>query len=365
MGEVTFRQLREEYDLSQVAVRLGQQVKPFSRDKFITHCPFHADSHPSLVLDIQGEYRGTFICSACKAKGDVATLVRHFYPELKGPEQVKRWLDGQNQKEPWKPVEKLPELPKLNGDLTTFAAAAQSNFGPRAMAYLARRRVLKVARKLGWGSTEGKFDPSLLPETWIEKDGKSVVIQQRKFLDRIIIPYFTLQDYSCKFVNARVLDDAKVTKYNPKFLKAKDTGSPPYLLDVALLGESLFLTEAEFDAASILSAGNFPVAALPGVGCLHDDQGSLFEGKHVIVLFDNDVSKIPGKKPPAELARDRMDEIIGPYALSVTHARLPSDFKDVNEMLVKAGVERLSGFLQHQMDSLPKKRVYTKRKLSF
>lgn len=60
--------------LPEIADRYGLQTTRKGR-RIYCLCPFHPDTHPSLLLNTEGEYAGLYFCSSCHAKGSAIDLV--------------------------------------------------------------------------------------------------------------------------------------------------------------------------------------------------------------------------------------------------------------------------------------------------
>jgi DNA primase len=72
-GSLTdLNELRTRYTVGEVLSRLTGRPEKLGRKRFITHCPFHADKHPSLSVN---ETLGLFHCFSCGAGGDMFKLV--------------------------------------------------------------------------------------------------------------------------------------------------------------------------------------------------------------------------------------------------------------------------------------------------
>jgi DNA primase len=63
----SFRKVKEQIDIEQVAAYLGIEVK-----KHFVLCPFHSEKSSSLRF-----YKDSFFCFGCGAKGDAISLTAH------------------------------------------------------------------------------------------------------------------------------------------------------------------------------------------------------------------------------------------------------------------------------------------------
>jgi|GEM_PF-3908884 len=331
---------KQQFDIVEVARRLGLHPEYKHRKDWVAYCPFHDDQHPSLVLNTHGKHAGRYKCWACgndpRAAGDSIDLVR-FVMNFDSPMDAVRWLTGEDRREPIaRPKDVITlEAPVINEDLTAFAHQAYVERSDAVLEYLRKRRLLKIVDRFRLGSTDSpSFPRDLLPLYWDSESGKTM--PHKNFLNRLIIPYLQ-PDGVVRHVNARALGDKK-----PKYLKKQQphrkAENPPYLLEYALDvgGEDIWITEGELDALSVYVAQpHFAVAGIPGVACLEPRYLPEFEGRRVWIMLDNDAAGLA--------ARKAYEEMLRPYA-DVHQVHLPEAFNDVNQALVEQGAEWLRGY---------------------
>lgn len=335
------KDVKDRSSIEEVARRLGLTPE-HQRGRVVCRCPFHSDTHPSMVLG-GARFPDRYICRVCPknpGEGDVIDLVKRVL-KLDSDLKAAQWIAGEDARAPIAaPPPKRNDFPVLNEDLTGFAFQARLELSQRARFWLRRRGLTpEVIEDFALGSTDAPgFSTSVLPDYWDDKSGR--ISKHRNFLNRIVIPYIE-DSPNVRFVNARALGEQK-----PKYLKAqtphKVQTSPPYLLD-ALIAEGvddLWITEGELDALSLYSARPQDIAAcaIPGVNGLMDAHLPKFSGRRVWVIADNDDA---GRKARVEIERR-----LYPFARVIHQVHLPPEYNDVNQMLVQAGRKYLAGYIE-------------------
>lgn len=237
-------------------------------------CPFHHDTHPSLVVYPQD--RG-YCCYPCGRTGSWQEL----YKEIKGCEWKEAYdvLDIQGDYH----SETKPRIrfDFVESDSSEFVAAVQEKYGrclsldsPEAkpgVEFLQKKHILETAKKLGWRWDTGNF-------------------VQSKPSGALVIPYFEEGEVvACRL---RVLEDGQISK--PKTLRG--TKARPYVI-VREGADDLYICEGESDALSLYASG-CSVVAVPGarqVRCINTAvlYAELTNAKRIISCGDNDG---PGKE---------------------------------------------------------------------
>lgn len=337
---------KARYSIREVAQRLGLVPVPRGRTLVCT-CPFHEDHEPSMVLAEDGKYAGRYICRPCGqaeyAEGDMIDLVMRVM-RFDHPMAAVRWLTGEHERAPIaRPAESkvdYSKAPVINEDLSAYAWQAKVERTDAAAHYLRGRRLLGVADEFHIGSTDAPgFPTSVLPLYW--HDEKNRTWSDKRFLNRLVIPYF--QGGKVTHVNARALPGGDPKQ--PKYLKAqtphKQAHMPPYLLDHVLEqgADDIVLCEGELDALSVYAAcEDIFACAVPGVGALLDSHLEQFDGRRVWIIMDNDKA--------GQQARRDMERRLYPYARSVHQLVLPPRHTDVNSFLVADGRDYVAGYLE-------------------
>ena len=276
-------------------------------------CPFHHDTHPSLVVYPQD--RG-YCCYPCGRTGSWQEL----YKEIKGCEWREAYevlgIEGEYHQEK-KPAIRFEFV---DGEDDKFIDAVNERYNKclplddtPAVAFLEKKHLLKEATEQGWRWDEGNF-------------------VQSKPRGALIIPY--REDGKIVTCRLRTLEeDGSISK--PKSLKG--THSRPYVL--AREGKDLYICEGETDALSLWSLG-YSVVAVPGAmqkKCVNTAvlYGEITGAKRIISCGDNDG---PGKA-------------MNDQAQKAAHALTPCEFEilppesmgglnDINDAFV-AGVLRI------------------------
>lgn len=353
-GHVDFDRIRREHPIEEIASRLLDGYRQRGPTTSVAACPVHGDSaaHPNLHIRHGPHPRsGTWICSSCKAHGDVMDLVKAAMG-LQSARQALDFLDGGQQI----PEERRAELarraeenarraanvPLLNRDLNDFAREAYGHLrGTPGVAreYLARRGLERAIGRYGLGFVPRNFNASLLPRGWDYE--KEEAYADSRFYSRIIIPY-RLSDGTVPLVNARDLLDRK-----PKYLKPSAGGvapggnARPYLFEQAVASDGVIaITEGEFDAMSLgLSAGDLVrEVAIPGVNCFTERDAEALAGRRVLLITDNDAA---GRRASGPLRT-----LIEAYADSVQVLCTPGAHKDVNDLMLAEGPQAVRDWIE-------------------
>lgn len=281
-------------------------------------CPFHHDTHPSLVVYPQD--RG-YCCYPCARTGTWQEL----YKEIKGCEWKEAYdileIDGEYH------TEKKPTIrfEFVDPEETKFVEAVNERYAGTlqlscpeakpAREFLQRKHLLEPAIKQGWRWDLGKF-------------------VQSKPRGALVIPY--CEDGKIVSCRLRTLEaDGSLSK--PKTLKG--THARPFVL-LREGNDTLYICEGETDALSLYTSG-CSVVAVPGAGqkkCINTAvlYAELMDVKTVISCGDNDG---PGKK---------MNELVQKAVHSLTNAKFETlapekigGLNDINDAFV-AGKLNLS-----------------------
>lgn len=229
-------------------------------------CPFHHDTHPSLVVYPQD--RG-YCCYPCARTGSWQEL----YKEIKGCDWQEAYdvlqIDGDYHQEQKPRI----RFEFVDGEDDKFIEAVNERYnkclpldGTPAVAFLEKKHLLKEATELGWRWDEGNFI-------------------QSKPRGALVIPY--REDGKIVSCRLRTLqEDGSFSK--PKTLKG--THARPFILTRE--GQDLYICEGETDALSLYASG-CSVVAVPGAGqkkCINTAvlYAELTDAKRIISCGDND-----------------------------------------------------------------------------
>jgi len=153
---------------------------------------------------------------------------------------------------------------------------------------------------------------------------------------RIVIPYYDREGRLIYF-NARYLNDSdKVAKYRgPDKEVGIGKGDVLYMPAWYPAGRKLYLTEGEFDAMSLRVAGLDSGAF--GGKTISELQAEYLRGYTPVLCVDND-------KAGKSALPDIKDKLTG-WGYTMRYVRPPSQFKDWNEMLKKAGPNLIKAYI--------------------
>jgi hypothetical protein len=152
--------------------------------------------------------------------------------------------------------------------------------------------------------------------------------------NRIVIPYYD-REGNLIFFNARYMGKSDKC---PKYLAAKaDKGSVLFFPAWPPKGSKVHIVEGEFDAISLYISGLFSGAV--GGKFLTEIQSSLLSGYRPVLCLDNDKS---GKKALPQMG----DFLLQQGFNGVGYIRPPTDFKDWNDMLMKAGKNAVKNYVE-------------------
>ncbi|WP_194165351.1 toprim domain-containing protein [Deinococcus terrestris] len=351
-GKVDFERIRREHPIEEVASRVLDGYKQKGPTTSVAACPVHGDgaSHPNLHIHHGPHPRsGTWICSSCKAHGDVLDLVKAAmgFAETR---QALDFLDGGQRLPPERQQElqrraeenarRAANVPRLNLDLTDFAKEAYARLrktpqhpasqAPQARHYLAERGLEAAIARYGLGYVGRGFPAELLPQGWDYE--KEELYPAFGFFDRVIIPY-RQPDGTVPVVNARTLVGKK-----PKYLKpsaggaAPGSNARPYRLETVTRQDGVIcITEGEFDCMSLGVAAHDLVLemAIPGVNCFNEKNAEQLAGRDVLLITDNDAA---GRR-----AQGPIRALLEAYAARVTVCPMPEPHKDLNDLLIEQG----------------------------
>ena len=352
-GRIDFDRIRREHPIEEVAARLLDGYRQRSPTTSVAACPVHGDDarHPNLHIQHGPHPRsGSWICSSCKAHGDVLDLVKAVmgFTEYR---QALDFLDGGQRLPPERQAElarraeenerRAAAVPVLNTDLVDFAKEAYNRLRGQQNAardYLARRGLEAAIGRYGLGYVPRGFPIALLPKVYDYEE--EAIKPSLGFFDRIIIPY-RQPDGTIPVVNARCLIDRK-----PKYLKPSAGGvrpgsnARPFLIEMAGMQDGVIaITEGEFDAMSLgLCAGDLVrEMAIPGVNCFNEKNAESLVARDVVLITDNDAA---GRR-----AQGPIRDLLEAYAERVTVLCTPAPYKDVNELMVGAGKQAVRDWI--------------------
>ncbi len=294
-------------------------------ERFVGCCPFHEESHPSLVV-----YPSTrsFFCFGCKAAGDVIDFLKRkegigfrealeLLGERPAPSPAARDSDAGAATAP-------QETPRLTVDDRLILSAACDLYheallrNERALRYLDSRGIgMPVVRQCRLGYSDGQaLKPFLRSHRFslrraaemglLRKDGNEALA------GRVVIP--ELRGGNCGWMVGRAL--------NERQLKYLGLSLPKPILGYERVRghRRVFVTEGAFDYLTGVS-WNLPICALLGTHVRAERLRFLAGVPEVVLVFDNDDE---GQRAASELA-----ESLGNHARIL---RLPDGVKDLGEL---------------------------------
>jgi len=305
-------------------------------ERFVGCCPFHDESHPSLVV-----YPSTrsFFCFGCKAAGDVIDFLRRkegigFREALDmlgerpaSPRDASRPDAGAATAPHATPPLTVDDRLILTGACDLYHDALLRN--ERALRYLDGRGVgMPIIRQCRLGYSDGQaLKPFLRRHRFslrraaemglLRKDGNEALA------GRVVIP--ELRAGQCAWMVARALNERR--------LKYLGLSLPKPILGYERVRghRRVFVTEGAFDYLTGVS-WNLPICALLGTHVRAERLRFLARVPEVVLVFDNDDE---GQRAACDLA-----ESVGEH-VRILH--LPDGVKDLGELgASEAGREMFS-----------------------
>src|SRR3990167_1927420 len=214
--------------------------------EFITLCPFHEDTIPSLNIKLDEQI---FYCHACNAKGDIFSF--------------------------------LATILK-----STRAAIYKAIISPKK-----KVKVISEKQIIEWNQKLKKSG------TWLKKlEQKGISLETiESYLlgydnERITIP---IKDNLGNIINVRrYLPDAK----REKFLNILDMGSMALYPIESLEQDNIIICEGELKALLVCQLGFYGISSTSGANSLKPQFNKLFNGKNVVIIFDIDKAGIEAAK---------------------------------------------------------------------
>ena len=311
-------------------------------------CPFHDDSHPSMVVS---QVRQTYHCFVCGAHGDVIAFIQH-HLNLDFTEALKWCCDKAGLEFPSKELtkEEVQNLQQREARLVAMKAAAEfyrSQLSQAATFLHQRGYPLddKTLSEYGVGyAPEGNVAVRTLTEKGYSFDrlvevGVAATSQQTGqrydvFRDRVMFPFYDLQGHVIAFSGRIVQPKEKVGKY-------VNTGSTPiftkgdhlyglYQARKAIGKEGfVYLVEGQFDVLSLHKVGVENV--IGGSGTAFTDQQV-----KLITRFTQSVVMVYDADPAGQKAALKNCELLLKAGTSIRCIRLPKGM-DPDELARKYG----------------------------
>ncbi len=316
--------------------RFGADNIRLRKDEILTHSPFCEDFKFNLWMRPDGGKQkrpnGVFRCWKTDRHGSLVKLVseldRISYDDaeemLCGGSSL-RALEAQiheyfGVRNPWGDPVTAPEppaIPMIDLPLHTYRINDLSSQHPHR---------IEALRILG--------------ERHLPSDGL-YVCTQGKYRDRIIIPYLD-EEGRIVYWNARtMLDRDDIPKYMKPEDDSVDNTQLLYWSRRPNRGETLYLTEGEFDAMSLTLCGLCGVA-YGGGKTLSDTQVELLRPHHVVIATDNDEKKQDaGRIALLGIGENLLSKGIN----KVGYIRPPRGYKDWNKLMEKTNRDTVKQYI--------------------
>lgn len=297
-------------------------------------CPFHDDSHPSMVVS---QVRQTYHCFVCGAHGDVISFIQH-HLNLDFPEAMKWCCDESGIEFPTKELtaEEVDGLRNREARLIALKSAAdffRQNIGQAQTFLLQRGYELddKTLSDYGVGyAPEGNVAIRSLTEKGYSFDRLKEVgvvaisesgMKYDVFRDRVMFPFYDLQGHVIGFSGRIVQPNDKVGKY-------VNTGATPlftkgdHLFGLYQARKSIckkgfvYIVEGQFDVLSLHKVGVENV--IGGSGTAFTDQQV-----KLIARFTQSVVLVYDADPAGQKASLKNCELLLKAGVTVRCIRLP------------------------------------------
>lgn len=326
-------------------------------------CPFHDDSHPSMVVS---QVRQSYHCFVCCAHGDVIAFVQH-HLNLDFTEALKWCCDKAGLEFPKKELtqEEVENMKLREARQVAMKAAADFYKGqlPQAETFLRQRGYTlddKTLADYGVGyAPEGNVAVRTLTEKGYSFErlvevGVTAVSQQTGqrydvFRDRVMFPFYDLQGHIVAFSGRMVQPKEHVGKYvntgaTPLFTKGAHLFGL-YQARKAIGKEGfVYLVEGQFDVLSLHKAGVENV--IGGSGTAFTDQQV-----RLITRFTQSVVMVYDADPAGQKAALKNCELLLKAGTKVRCIRLPKGMDP--DDFARKNAEKTASWLAENTMSFP------------
>lgn len=330
LDNFTIQKLRD-LPIEGVAERLGLTVT-----KHKSLCPFHDDSHPSLMFNTR---KNTFRCYVCGTHGTTIDLVmKHLHKPFF---DACRWLADESNVvlETWKPIHKPYTInPQPSIDVRHLARlVCQPYLNDEAKAFLLAERHIseQVVKQLGLSSISSPVPMSGdLNGPWF--NAPSLLIPYRDIDGNLL-------SVQARYLGPKVENVEQSTIPKPYTLNPTPSYTSPRfqfprgsrctifnlpLLKTLLPGEELWITEGVSDCLAMLSSGRKAIA-IPSATLLKASDSDLLRGLNLHIVPDND-------RPGEQLFLDLKELLethstLNPTPSTLIRHQLPDGYKDFGQ----------------------------------
>jgi len=315
----------KEIDLPDLLTQYGHHLKKQS-DGYVTKCPFHDDTNPSLSLNKKSG-KWLWHCFGCNKGGTSIEYI--MMREGLSLRETYQWFEEREGKTSKVTVKKHNNLELLK----TITEHYHNNFlkTKRAVDYLKSRGITgpDIYKTFKIGYADGSMKEKISIKGDLIKDLKEIGVLTDKggefFYNSIVIPLYD-EDGNVVSMYGRNID-------NPRHLYLKGPHKGLVNRQGATGSEKLILTESIIDAISLYEMGVRNVIPCYGTNGFTGDHAECIRKNninHIELAFDNDESGRRGAEALAEKLPCKAASIV----------TLPEGIKDINDML-KDGKTRL------------------------
>jgi DNA primase len=166
-----------------------------------------------------------------------------------------------------------------------------------------------------------------------------------KYAMRIIIPYYGPQGQLIYFNSRDITGNAKLRYRGPEKQIGIGKADVIWMQEWPAAGETIYLTEGEFDAMSLCQAG-FHGAAVGGKN-FSDKQLQLVKQYNIIMCFDLDESGLAALNKIGRFLRAK--QFVRGHQDKLGYVVPAQGYKDWNAMLIELGAGALHGYIKKSL----------------
>lgn len=318
-------------------------------------CPFHDDHSPSMSVSPD---RQMFKCFTCGVGGNVYNFVSR-YENISFVEAIKKVADYVGVDLDISKFEKKESIHKHEFEIMEFASKIYQNnlntsLGAKSREYLKTRNINESiinTFKIGFAIDDNKNLYNILSKKYKNKELEELGLINLngldgydKFVNRIMIPITDINNNVVGFTGRIIDNSTDQAKYiNTKETKIYKKGNILFNYFNAKQhikqSKKVVVVEGNMDAIRLYASGIKNVVALMGTS-LTKEQIMLLKNLRVpvVLMLDNDSA--------GEMATISNGELLQSNNIDTYIVRL-SDVKDPDEYIIKYGVDKLNGLINH------------------
>lgn len=327
--------------ITDLLAEMGVELRQVSGGLRSRTCPFCGEGSKSSVRFAVDAKKNLFFCHVCEAGGDGIKLFELAYG-LKPLEAAKRVLKLDDEGMPKRTIIKESEYARLRRKEEEKEAASQAMkariFTQLFFGFIHRMKKSDIEGSLAYMEKERKIPLEVLRQAWarrligflpddsrrtedwlrrtfsvndlilaglLKQGSKRIGITFR----HIVTPYFadnrTIPSMEFRYAESNPTFGAKSIRYG--------TTPNPWIWEGG--GSTIIVTEGIIDALSLRAFGFAgTIVCTPGISQWQNEWDHYVEGKHVIVIFDNDAEPLKNKDGSIRLDEDGSPMYPGPSA---------------------------------------------------